>query len=181
MGDANPSAEAALSVRVELSHARAAWLARFWIPAQLRRERGAVNISVVDGSSVEVVALQPIPEEEDADAKWCEKWKKKVDTGLNKVIQQDLGPMNAPELLQAIHDTVNTNTGNTGIADLTTIEQKLSVLVYFDCTDGPGKDHVLLLGTKKKLDNKCAGLRSILSHYHWRLSGKDVAFDAMVS
>ena len=62
--------------------------------------------------------------------------------------------MSAPELLLAVAETVNTNTGNTGIADLTALENKLSVLVYFDCTVGPGAGHVRLVGAAKKLENK---------------------------
>ena len=39
--------------------------------------------------------------------------------------------------------------------------------------------HVLLVGAKHKLANKCFVLRNLLSHYHWRLSGRDVAFEQM--
>lgn len=42
-------------------------------------------------------------------------------------------------------------------------------------------DHVFLVGAKPKLAKKCFKLRNLLSHYHWRLSGRDVAFESMTS
>ena len=174
--DASAAADKSSLLRVDVSPAQAAWLERFWIPTQLRRQRGAVSIKVVGGTTVEVAATDAADE-----SKFREKWTRLLEGALNKLCEESLGAMNAPELVKAINEIVNTNTGNTGIADVTALEEKLSVLVYFDCTDGPDKGNVTLLGAKKKLENKCADLRSILSHYHWRLSGKDVIFDAMVA
>ena len=37
--------------------------------------------------------------------------------------------------------------------------------------------HVLLVGPKSKLRKKCSDVRNLLSHFHWRLSGRDVAFE----
>ena len=53
------------------------------------------------------------------------------------------------------------------------LEKDLSLKVVF-CVDG----HVLLVGAKAKLQ-KGLHLRNLLSHYHWRLSGRDVAFEMM--
>lgn len=167
------------SLRVVVSPAQASWLNRFWAPTQVRRQNGAVSISVVETNIVEVLALVAL--EDGTRTEWREKWTKQIGDALHKLCEEDLGKMDAPDLLQAIHETVNTNTGNTGIADLTALENKLNVLVYFDCIEGPDQGHVKLLGAKKKLDKKCADLRTILSHYHWRLSGKDVAFETMVA
>ena len=33
--------------------------------------------------------------------------------------------------------------------------------------------HVLLVGSKAKLQKKCVQLRNLLSHYHWRLTGTE--------
>ena len=54
------------------------------------------------------------------------------------------------------------------------MEKELSVKVAF-C----GDDHVLLVGAKAKLQKKAFAMRNLLSHYHWRLSGRDVAFETM--
>ena len=56
------------------------------------------------------------------------------------------------------------------------IEKELSVKVVFCAAPDP---HVLLVGAKAKLAKKCFVLRNLLSHYHGRLSGRDVAFEAM--
>lgn len=57
------------------------------------------------------------------------------------------------------------------MVDLRSMEKKLSVKVVFDDVTG----HVYLVGDTKKIDKKCFALRNMFSHYHWRLSGKDVA------
>jgi hypothetical protein len=42
-------------------------------------------------------------------------------------------------------------------------------------------EHVFLVGAAKKLDKKCGDLRNLLTHYHWRLSGRDISFEEMVA
>ena len=63
-----------------------------------------------------------------------------------------------------------------GMVDLQRVEKELSVKVVF-CEDG----HVLLAGSKPKLAKKCVVLRTMLTHYHWRLSGRDVSFGEMTA
>ena len=63
-----------------------------------------------------------------------------------------------------------------GRRDLAAIEKDLSVKVVF-CENR----HVLLVGAKAKLQKKCLSLRILLSHYHWRLSGRDVSFESMTA
>ena len=56
------------------------------------------------------------------------------------------------------------------------MEKELGVKVAF-CSN----DHVALVGPKAKLSKKCVAMRNLLSHYHWRLSGRDVAFEEMTA
>lgn len=63
-----------------------------------------------------------------------------------------------------------------GMCDLNKLEKELSVKVAF-CGDG----HVLLASARAKLQKKCFVLCNMLSHYHWRLSGRDVSFESMVA
>jgi hypothetical protein len=86
---------------------------------------------------------------------------------------EDLGPMHAQALLSSIPQV---DASGRGMHDLRQVEKELSVKVVF-CSDG----HVLLVGAKQKLTKKCFVLRNLLSHYHWRLSGRDVAFEAMTA
>ena len=81
------------------------------------------------------------------------------------------GRMDAADLQQAVRES------DSGAADLAALEAGLSVLVYYDAAT----THVWLVGARKKLDKKCAEIRNLLSHYHWRMSGKDVSFDGMVA
>ena len=61
--------------------------------------------------------------------------------------------------------------------DLYDLEKKLSVRVIFD----DDTKHVVLVGEKKKLEKKVFVIRNMLSHFHWRLSGSDIAFQDSVS
>jgi hypothetical protein len=61
---------------------------------------------------------------------WKQKWKKQITECLSKICIKGFGKMNVPELLQAINKITNTNTGNTCIADMTTLENRYSVLVF---------------------------------------------------
>jgi nitrate reductase NapAB chaperone NapD len=97
-------------------------------------------------------------------------WQKRTFQTIKKINVEDLGNMNAKELQQSI--PMNDSDGR-GMADLQNLEKKLSVKVVFDHVTG----HVLLVGDEKKLGKKVFVIRNMISHYHWRLSGKDVAFD----
>ena len=112
-------------------------------------------------------------------------WEKAVHSALKKITVEDLGYMNAAELKASIPDNDSEGRGKT---DLYQLEKKLSVKVVFD--DGGaesgesggsggsgGSGHVLLVGDAKKLEKKVFVIRNMLSHYHWRLSGSDVAFE----
>lgn len=103
-----------------------------------------------------------------------ESWEKGVWSALKKVVVADLGNMNASELKDSIPEE---DSEGRGMNDLVKYEKKLAVKVVFDDSSG----HVLLVGDQKKLDKKVFVLRNMISHYHWRLSGTDVAFDEATS
>ena len=98
---------------------------------------------------------------------------KRLGVSLKKADVDDLGPMDAAALLASIPEA---DADGRGLADLRGTEARLGVKVAF-CSNG----HVLLVGPKAKLAKKCSALRNLLSHYHWRLSGRDVAFETMTA
>lgn len=99
-------------------------------------------------------------------------WNKTFKTILKKITVEDLGDMDAIELWNSIPEGDDTDHGDgRGRRDLWNHEKKLQVRVVFDAES----KHVLLVGTKPKLQKKCITIRNMLSHYHWRLSGKDVS------
>ena len=100
-------------------------------------------------------------------------WSKQIAAAVKKVDVENLGPMNAAELWEAIPED---DSAGRGRQDLAAMEKELGVKVCF-CDNG----NVLLVGAKAKLQKKCFVLRNLLSHYHWRLSGRDVAFETMTS
>jgi hypothetical protein len=96
-------------------------------------------------------------------------WEKSIHSALKKVICEDLGNMDATALLSTIPET---DPEGRGMQEIEAMENKFSVKVVFDDETG----HVFLVGESKKLEKKCFVLRNLLSHYHWRLSGRDVSF-----
>ena len=42
-------------------------------------------------------------------------------------------------------------------------------------------EHVYLIGLQKKLDKKSGDIRNLLTHYHWRMSGRDLSFEEMTA
>ena len=144
------------------------WLAAFWFAAQ-QRKHGRVALQVVGRSGVRV----EMPECDVEQGAFEARWKDRIASGLRKVEVEDLGDMDAPRLWAAIPES---DSGGRGRRDLAAIEKDLSVKVVF-CENR----HVLLVGAKAKLQKKCLSLRNLLSHYHWRLSGRDVSFESMTA
>lgn len=103
-----------------------------------------------------------------------EVWEKSVRTALKRITVEDLGNMNASELETSIPSE---DVEGRGMDDLFLLEKKLAVKVVFDKETG----HVLIVGDQKKLEKKVFCLRNMISHYHWRLSGTDVAFEKATS
>lgn len=147
---------------------RAAWLEAFWMPAQQRKhpryklEIKKTTVSVLaktedsDGGS-----LAP----KEPDMKGITDWNKLIQTALKKIQVEDLGELAAQDLLASI--PVEDREGR-GQKDLEKLEKQLSVKVVFL------EDHILLVGAKVKLEKKCLVIRNVLSHYYWRLKGKQI-------
>ena len=92
----------------------------------------------------------------------------KIRSSMKKIKAEDLGNMQASDLLASIPEE---DPQGRGLRDMKEMEKKLSVKVYFDTTSGGG--HVYLVGDAKKLEKKVFVMRNVLNHYHWRLSGLD--------
>ena len=125
---------------------------------------GRTKVRVVDEAAQSQATDEATAD--DAGAEFEAYWWKQISSAVKKVEVEDLGDMDADALWSSI--PVEDSSGR-GRQDLATIERDLAVKVVF-CENR----HVLLVGTKAKLQKKCFVLRNLLSHYHWRLSGRDV-------
>jgi len=94
--------------------------------------------------------------------------KNKIRLSMRKIKVDDLGKMQATDLLASIPEE---DPQGRGLRDLRDMEKNLSVKIVFDDDRG----HVYLVGDAKKLEKKVFAIRNLLSHYHWRLSGTDVS------
>ena len=94
------------------------------------------------------------------------KWQKQVEKDLKKIQIENLGDMGGRKRSLLASFTSD------GLEKLAEQESEHSVAVVFQ-----ENGIILLVGTKAKLTKKCVQLRTLLSHYHWRLSGRDVAFE----
>ena len=150
------------------ANALALWLLSYHFPPKIRKcadqahivarssKRGWIELECAGGDSPADSALGVLG------------WECKARSALRKIYVEDLGNMDATLLFQTIPET---DSEGRGVADMRSMEKKLSVKVVFDEVTG----HVYLVGDAKKIEKKCFALRNMLSHYHWRLSGKDVA------
>ena len=171
----------------------ALWLTRHWLDKARRKlaragktgnEQGgaAARLDIRDDGAVVICGghvRQSITEEQ------LELARKQVAKAIRALVEEDLGDMDATQLRPAIRDS------KTGLKDLTELEDRLKVIVFY--CEAPGvegavrgsgmyrNNHVCLVGAKKTLEKKCSDVRSVLSHYHWRLSGRDVSFSDMVA
>ena len=146
---------------------KAKWLEMFWFPTQ-RRKQPTLSFSVVNCTII-CIKSDSCPVETKCSA-FDDSWRKSVSSALKKIEVEDLGDMDAMELQESIPEE---DSNGRGMKDLLALQKQLSVRVVF-CNK-----HVLLVGQKSKLQKKCFVLRNMLSHYHWRLSGKDVSFGSM--
>ena len=161
--------EAARLAAATAAEGHAQWLHAFWFAPQ-QRKHGA-QLERVGRSGVRVTAPAAGPEEDSAG--FGERWRKLLREALKKVEVEDLGAMDATRLWEAIPEEDGAGRGR---RDLAAMEKELSVKAAF-CAN----EHVVLVGAKPKLAKKCFAMRNLLSHYHWRLSGRDVAFEAMTA
>lgn len=180
------------------------WLLEHYFPTQIRKSKIPLIVKSPNRGHLQIMYEVPVGSEEDENGKeigtqenntsdepksinsnnkYDDKyqWENAIQKLLKKITIDDLGYMNATELKYSIPtagDTgtvkqQNINSQKRSINDLYNLEKKLAVKVVFDDLTG----HVLLVGDWKKLEKKAFEIRNILSHYHWRLSGKDVAFE----
>ena len=162
------SIEAAAAAAV-VAEGEAQWLVANWFGSQQRKH--GVSFDLQGRSSVRVEGTSTSPEQ--SAAQYEAHWSKQIAAAVKKVDVENLGPMNAAELWAAIPED---DSAGRGRRDLAAMEKELGVKVCF-CDNG----NVLLVGAKAKLQKKCFVLRNLLSHYHWRLSGRDVAFETMTA
>lgn len=92
----------------------------------------------------------------------------KIRSAMKKIQIEDLGNMQATDLRASIPED---DAQGRGMRDLREMEKKMSIKIVFDDDGG----HVYLVGDTKKLEKKAFVIRNLLSHYHWRLFGKDVS------
>jgi len=153
------------------AHGLVQWLLTYHFPAKIRKATIPISVSSPHRGKICIQCT-------DTDTGNCDldgpKWGKNVFQVLKKIKVDDLGHMSATELQSSI--PTNDAEGR-GVADMNSLEKKLSVKVVFDRET----DHVLLVGDEKKLEKKVFDIRNMLSHYHWRLSGTDVTFEKATS
>lgn len=163
----SPAQEQAMMAAVATAQGQAQWMQAFWF-SSVRRKHPSLIISIKEEACVCIQSCQDtlglVQEQQEEFERY---WNKQIETALKKIHVEDLGALNTTELKDSI--PLEDSEGR-GRKDLEALEKKLSVKVVF-CDNN---QHVLLVGQKQKLQKKCFVLRSILSHYHWRLSGKDV-------
>ena len=152
-----------------VAEGEAQWLVAHWFGSQQRKH--GVRFGLEGPSRVRVEGPPTSPEQ--SAAEYEAHWSKQIAAAVKKVDVENLGPMNAAELWEAIPEE---DSAGRGRRDLAAMEKELAVKVCF-CDNG----NVLLVGAKAKLQKKCFMLRNLLSHYHWRLSGRDVAFETMTA
>ena len=147
-----------------IAEAEAQWLAAFWFGTQQRKHGVQFEIEARHAVRVTGVATEGAPTFE-------AHWTRQLLSALKKCESEDIGAMDASSLWEAIPEEDGAGRGR---RDLAAMERELSVKAAF-CEDG----HVVLVGAKAKLQKKAFAMRNLLSHYHWRLSGRDVAFEVM--
>ena len=155
------SSSSSSAITVHHTRALRSWIEAFWLPAQ-RRKNPLVEWSWTDDEELQVTTTTTTT----TTSLVVDHIQKQLATAMKKVQVEDLGPMNATELWETIplHD----HQGR-GREDLARMQTELNVHV-----EVAENQHLYLVGQKQKLSKKCITLRNVLSHYHWRLSGKDV-------
>jgi hypothetical protein len=163
------AASMSIEAAAAAAEGEAQWLVAHWFGSQQRKH--GVRFGLEGRSRVRVEGPPTSPEQ--SAAQYEAHWSKQIAAAVKRVDVENLGPMNAAELWEAIPEE---DSAGRGRRDLAAMEKELAVKVCF-CDNGT----VLLAGAKAKLQKKCFMLRNLLSHYHWRLSGRDVAFETMIA
>ncbi|CAB9506414.1 expressed unknown protein [Seminavis robusta] len=144
---------------------RAAWLDAFWFPTQ-QRKHPHYKFQVDDQTTISIAVNSAANNNDTSSTSSKETdWTKLVQSALKKIIVEDLGDLAAQELWENIPTEDSDGRGRN---DLEQLEKQLSVKVVFL------EKHILLVGAKAKLEKKCLVIRNVLSHYYWRLKGKQI-------
>ena len=138
-------------------------------------------------------------------------WERKVDKALKNIVEQDLGAMDATMLIMALqestsglcdlhalekelgvvvlfctlsssetsletdHPNLDSNSSSSSSQETAREKKKNNSQQFYT------PEHVYLIGLQKKLDKKCGDIRNLLTHYHWRMSGRDLSFEEMTA
>lgn len=108
-----------------------------------------------EAATLEAITSEVLAKAEDA-------WSKAVDKETKKLVVEDLGKKSGDGGV-----LLNTAFTEEGMEKLQKHEQEEKIKVVFR-EDG----HVLLVGTKAKLDKKAVAIRTLITHFHWRLAGQ---------
>ena len=190
--EAAPEAATA-TISISTSPAHAEWMEKHWAPSQRKRnpglaftlnlKEGGLTIAVAaEGSPIgaaaaaaaaagdavdeAAAAVDAVTLDADSTSSPLVKWQKQVEKDLKKIQVENLGDMGGRKRSLLASFTED------GLEKLAEQENEHSVAVVFQ-----ENGIILLVGTKSKLAKKCVQLKTLLSHYHWRLSGRDVAFE----
>ena len=142
------------------------WLEAFWIPKQQRKLKNMVSLQYHAPSACILVNSCRNGTEDSRDASSAVR--KELVMAFKKISVEDLGNLNASALAESIPP--DDDKDGRGWNDLHRLEHQLAVKVVFQHDNG----HVYLVGARPKIQKKCLVIRNILSHYYWRLSGKEV-------
>jgi hypothetical protein len=143
---------------------QASWCKAFWLPVQQRKH---LDFQLaIDGTNLTISRTTHNTDETTTTS--IIDWNRLLQTALKKIHVQDLGDLAASELYATI--PLQDDAEGRGRADLEAMEKQLAVKVVWLFDDG----HILLVGIRAKLDKKCLVIRNMLSHYYWRLKGKQV-------
>ena len=142
---------------------QAAWLNSFWLSAQ-QRKHPDVQLKL-EGTAF--LVGRKASTDSSSNNNTNTDWDKLLQTALKKIQVEDLGDLAANDLWLTIPEEDKDGRGR---KDLGQLEKQLSVKVVFLEHD----NHILLVGAKAKLEKKCLVIRNVLSHYYWRLKGKQI-------
>ena len=186
-------------------------LTRYWMQTQQVKKMGEGNISIHLPSTTWNQAVMAVVKVATADVQDEKVWERKVNKALKNIVEQDLGAMDATMLIMALqestsglcdlhalekelgvvvlfctlsssetsletdHPNLDSNSSSSSSQETAREKKKNNSQQFYT------PEHVYLIGLQKKLDKKCGDIRNLLTHYHWRMSGRDLSFEEMTA
>ena len=148
------TSEAALVVST-VTRGVSLWLSRHWLEKARRKLTragdGDARLDILPGSASHECSVVVYPRKDSRGAEQLELMKKHVAKATRVLVEEDLGDMDADLLRAAIRDSKN------GLKDLTALEDRLKVVVYYVEEQSSGlytRNHVRLIGAKKTIEKK---------------------------